>query len=109
MSAVFQHITVPVDGSTTAERGVAFGIELARGGGRLTFASVVDPTLVCLPANCGAAIDPGPLLQALDDDADIFCKQAKDEAEHGGVPADMAVLHGQCVQSIESIVRSNGS
>jgi nucleotide-binding universal stress UspA family protein len=109
MSAAFQHLTVPVDGSSTAERGVAFGIELARGGGSLTFCSVVDPTLVCLPLSYGVAIDPGPMLTALDDNADTFCRQAQEEARRDGVPADISVLHGQCVAAIESLVRENGS
>ncbi len=109
MTAAFEHLTVPVDGSATSERGVAFAIELARGGGTITFCSVVDPTLVCLPTSAGVAIDPGPMLTALDDDAETFCRRAQEEATRAGVRADTSVLHGACVVSIESLVHENGS
>jgi nucleotide-binding universal stress UspA family protein len=109
MSAAFQHITVPVDGSTTAERGVAFALELARGGGSVTFCSVVDASLACLPAGYGVAIDPGPTLVTLEDDAAEFCRHAQSEATGVGIRADVRVLHGQCAQAIESLVRHSGS
>jgi len=109
MTAAFGHIAVPVDGSTTAERGVAFALELARGGGSVTFCSVVDPTLVCLPVGYGVAVDPGPMLAVLDDDAAEFCRHAQAEAAGEGIASDGRVLHGQCVEAIESLVRQNGS
>jgi nucleotide-binding universal stress UspA family protein len=109
MPPVFQHITVPVDGSTTAKRGAAFALELARGGGSVTFCSVVDPSLVCLPVAYGVATDPGPLLSVLEDDAAEFCREAQAAAADQGVPSDAQVLHGQCVDAIESLVRRNVS
>lgn len=109
MNAVFSHIIVPVDGSTTAERGVAFALELARGGGMITFCSVVDPTLVCLPVAYGAATDPGPLLATLEDDAAEFCRHAQLEAAQAGIAAEARVLHGQCVTSIESLVHESAA
>ena len=109
MTAAFHHITVPVDGSTTAARGIAFALQFARDGGSVTFCSVVDPTLVCLPAVSGVAVDPGPMLTVLDDDAALFCRAAQAKAAGAGVASDTQVLHGQCVQAIESLVRQNGS
>ena len=109
MRPAFQHITVPVDGSATAERGVAFALELARGGGSLSFCSVVDPMLVCVPAGYGVALDPGPMLTVLDDDAKEFCRRAQDEAAAEGITADGRVLHGQCVAAIEALVQESGS
>ena len=109
MNAAFAHIAVPVDGSTTAERGVAFALELARGGGAVTFCSVVDPSLVCLPSAYGVAVDPGPMLTVLEDDAAEFCRHAQAEAADAGIVADVQVLHGQCVEAIGSLVRQNGS
>jgi nucleotide-binding universal stress UspA family protein len=109
MTAAFHHITVPVDGSTTAARGIAFALEFARGGGSLTFCSVVDPTLVCLPVAYGVGADPGPMLTVLDADAALFCRAAQAKAAGAGVASDTQVLHGECVQAIESLVRRNGS
>lgn len=40
MAALFPCVTVPVDGSKIAQRGVRFAIELARDGGTLTLCSV---------------------------------------------------------------------
>lgn len=109
MKAAFQHITVPVDGSTTSERGVAFALELAQGGGRVSFCSVVDPMLVCAPALQGVAVDPGPMLEVLDKDADLFCRRAKDEGEEHGIACDAEVLHGPCGAEIYSFAQHNRS
>jgi nucleotide-binding universal stress UspA family protein len=109
MKPVFSHITVPVDGSITSERGVAFALELAGDGGRLSFCSVVDPMLAFAPAAYGVAVDPGPMIEVLDDDADIFCRRARDEAAKRGVAADVSVLHGLRTDQIESFATENAS
>ena len=109
MITVFDHLTVPVDGSATSDRGVAFALELAGPAGRVTFCSVVDPTLVCIPAAAGATIDPGPMLAVLDEDAAAFCARAAGAAAARGIAADTCVMHGTCVDQIESLVRRNGS
>jgi len=77
MTPVFQHITVPIDGSTTSERGVAFALELGGTAARISFCSVVDPMLAYAPAAYGVALDPGPMIDVLDDDAAVFCRRAK--------------------------------
>ena len=105
MPAAFAHTVVPVDGSSTADRGVAFALELARGGGSVTFCSVVDPALAGVPAGYGGGLEPGPMLTILEQDAAEFCRRAEAEAAGAGVAADGRVLHGQCVEAIESLVR----
>lgn len=109
MSAVFQHVTVPTDGSSTAAAGVKFALELVAGGGALTFCGVVDPTLVGLPAEQGIAIDPGPMLAMLGDNATAFCREAQALAAALGVDSDIMVLHGRCVESIGVLTRENGT
>ncbi|HEY6236849.1 MAG TPA: universal stress protein [Candidatus Elarobacter sp.] len=106
---VFRHITVPVDGSTTSERGIAFALELAREGGRVSFCSVVDPVLSYAPAMQGAAMDPGRMLDVLDDDAAVFCGRAQDEAIKHGIACTTQVLHGPCADQIRSFAAHNGS
>src|SRR4030088_2927047 len=101
MRPAFQHITVPVDGSTTSARGIAFALELAREGGRVSFCSVVDPVLSYAPAMQGADMDPGPMPEILGADAAIFCGQAQDEAIKLGIVCDTQVLHGPCIAQIE--------
>jgi nucleotide-binding universal stress UspA family protein len=109
MKPVFEHITVPVDGSSTSERGVAFALELAGDGGLVSFCSVVDPMLACEPAAYGVAIDPGPMIEVLDEDADVFCTRARQTATDHHVAADTAVLHGMSISEIEDFVKRNGS
>jgi nucleotide-binding universal stress UspA family protein len=109
MRPVFQHITVPVDGSTTSARGIAFALELAREGGRVSFCSVVDPVLSYASAIHGAALDSGPIFQVLDDDAAIFCSRARDEAAKHGIACDTQVLHGPCIDQIKAFAAHNGS
>jgi nucleotide-binding universal stress UspA family protein len=106
---VFQHITVPVDGSTTSGRGVTFALELARDGGHVSFCSVVDPMLAYAPAAYGVALDPGPMIDVLDEDADGFCRSAHDEAKQCAVVADMTILHGQSIGQIAEFAAHNGS
>ncbi|MEA2719866.1 MAG: hypothetical protein QOJ39_1730 [Candidatus Eremiobacteraeota bacterium] len=108
MKPVFAHMTVPVDGSATSERGVAFALELARDGGRVSFCSVVDSALVCAPAMQGAAVDPGPMLEVLDEDAAIFCRRAQDEAARHGIDSNVQVLHGASTDQIRSFADHNG-
>ncbi|MEA2785375.1 MAG: hypothetical protein QOF71_1479 [Candidatus Eremiobacteraeota bacterium] len=109
MRPVFKHITVPVDGSAASARGIAFALELAREGGRVSFCSVVDPVLSYAPVMQGAALDPGPMLEVLDEDAAHFCGRARDEAEKCGIACDTQVLHGPCVDQIKSFAANNGS
>jgi nucleotide-binding universal stress UspA family protein len=109
MNAVFQHITVPVDGSTTSQRGIAFALELARDGGRISFCSVVDPTLAYAPIGFGASLDMAPMLDVLDGDAALFCRRAQEEAAKQGTACDVQVLHGPCIDAIESFAAHNGS
>jgi len=109
MTPVFRHITVPVDGSTSSQRGVTFAIELARDGGRLSFCSVVDAAAVLAPAAHGVAVDPGPLLEVLDEDAAIFCGNAHDDAAAHGLESDCRVLHGSCIAEIDEFAGCNGS
>lgn len=109
MRAVFRHITVPVDGSTTSARGIAFALELAREGGRVSFCSVVDPVLACAPAMQGAALDPGPMLEMLDEDAALFCRAAEAEAAKHGIACDAQVLHGTCIDQIYGFAAGNAS
>ena len=109
MKPVFHRMTVPVDGSTTSARGIAFALELAREGGRVSFCSVVEPVLVDGPALQGAATDPASMLEVLDEDAALFCRGAQDEAAKLGIASDAKVLHGPCADEIRAFAAHNGS
>ncbi len=103
MKPLFSHLTVPVDGSTASQRVIAFALELARGGGRISYCSVVDPSLVYASLGYGAAADLGPLLDALDADGAVFCGRAEAEAARQGIAA------GPRVVEIDAFAARNGS
>ena len=101
MKPPFTTILVPVDGSTTSDRGISFALELAAGGAALIYCSVVDPSMVCVPAAEGVGLDYGPLLVAMDEDAETFCKEAAARAAAAGIPAQITVRRGQPVPALE--------
>jgi nucleotide-binding universal stress UspA family protein len=76
----FADITVPVDGSETAQRGIDYAIGLARRGGSvLHFCSVVDELIF---------------------DAEGACREAITAARERGIAADGKVVYGSVVPSI---------
>ena len=94
MTAAFRHVTVPVDGSLGAERGVAFALELVRSDGTVTFCGVVDPV---------------PMPGWLHDDAQLLCERARSRAAQRGIRADLRVLYGRRDAAIEAFVRGSAS
>jgi len=109
MSGGFHHITVPTDGSATAERGVDIALDLLVAEGTITFCSVVESAAVLMSAREITAFDPGPAGQMQEREALRFCERARTEALERGVKADVRVLHGQRIEAIDALVRQNGS
>jgi nucleotide-binding universal stress UspA family protein len=109
METAFRNVTVPVDSSATARRGLAFAIEFARGGGRLHVCSVVDPTTVLVGGALGAPVDPTPIVDALKSDAQRACDDAVAAARGSGIDADASVIFGTVASSIRRFARANDS
>jgi nucleotide-binding universal stress UspA family protein len=105
METAFQDITVPVDASATARRGLDFAIEFARGGARLHFCSVVDPTVVLVGGSLGTPVDPTPIVEVLESDAQRACDDALAAARRNGVDADATVIFGTVASSIRRHAR----
>ena len=105
---VFARIVVPVDGSTLSGTAVAIAGALAQQGGRVIFCSVVDPALACAPAAYGVALDPGPMLVTLDDNARHFVDDAGSRAGPG-VVTQTAVLHGPVGASIAAFAERHAA
>jgi nucleotide-binding universal stress UspA family protein len=97
MPSAFANLMIPVDRSPTAQRGVDAAIQLARGGGRLHFCSVVD------------AADPQPHRAARTGDARALCDAAIALARTCGVRADGRVLYGPVIPAIRSYALEQGS
>jgi nucleotide-binding universal stress UspA family protein len=106
----FRTLVVPVDGSATSDRGVAFALELVAADGRIAFCSVVDALAAALPVSAGVATyDPSPLLAALESDADRFCRSAAAVADKRGIANDRTTLHGTCVDEITAFASANAA
>jgi nucleotide-binding universal stress UspA family protein len=80
MSILFSDVTVPVDASPTAARGVEFAIDLARAGARLHFCCVIT---------------------ALEADAQHAGEDAVAAARRGGATADWQAVPGPVVPAIQ--------
>jgi nucleotide-binding universal stress UspA family protein len=109
METAFRNVTVPVDTSATARRGLDFAIEFARGGGRLHVCSVVDPTTVLVGGSLGAPVDPTPIVDALKSDAQRACDDAVAAARSSGIDADGSVIFGTVASSIRRFARASDS
>ena len=101
MNTPFLNVTVPVDGSETAQRGVAYAIALARRGAVLHFCSVVDTAAAGLGGAIGSPFDPVPVIEASEDDARRACREAVAKAEKSGVAADGKVIFGAIAPAID--------
>jgi nucleotide-binding universal stress UspA family protein len=100
MNSAFADLTVPVDRSGPSQRGVEAAIDLARGGTRLHFCSVVNASAIVYGGAMGTPIDPGPMIEALEHDAGAICSEAVARAGARGVAADGKVLFGAVVPAI---------
>jgi len=109
MKPVFSTVTVPVDGSPGATRGIAFALELAASGGTIRFCSIVDDSLIAVTAAEGALADVGPMIAEVTADAQAFCHAACTLAAAAGVAAEGFVLRGPCAAEIVGFAHRNGS
>jgi nucleotide-binding universal stress UspA family protein len=109
MKTAFADVTVPVDPSPTARRGIDFAIEFAKPGRRLHFCSVVDPTGVLVGGALGTPVDPAPIVATLKADAQRACDAAVAAAHGSGVESDAEVIFGTVSASIGTFARATKS
>jgi nucleotide-binding universal stress UspA family protein len=101
MSTPFLRPLVPYDGSETADAALTYATDLARDGAALTVVSVVDELpLIAQTSATIAPLDPGPMLEALENDAKIELEKAKTRCGGAGVAIDCRVIHDRSVAGI---------
>lgn len=86
---MFKRILVPIDGSSTAERGLAQAIELARGlkaAPHLILLHVLEPPMVVAEAGIGYSM--AELAQALAQQGETLLAKAKGQCEGAGLSAE---------------------
>jgi nucleotide-binding universal stress UspA family protein len=100
-------ILVAVDGSELAGRALGFAIERAKpAGSEITVAFAVNRLSVAIAtATPYAYVDPTPLLDALDSEADIVLDAAESLVKKSGVPVKRAKLDGAAGPEILTYAR----
>ena len=99
MPSAFARIAVPVDGSPASRRGLEIAITLARDGGALSLAGVVDTANLLLPQAEGALNDPGMAIEAAEADMRATVHGALVRVREGGVPGEGFVIYGERVDA----------
>ena len=101
---MYARILVPIDGSSTAQRGLDEAIALARRlGARLHLLNVVDARL--LIAEASMAVPPTDVLDAWRLEGERLVKAGEAAAAAQGVPVDSAVLCEPGMRVCDVIVR----
>jgi nucleotide-binding universal stress UspA family protein len=101
METAFADVTVAVDASDEAQRGIEFAIALGRKGAHVHFCSVVDPALTYVAAGgVGGPTDMSDTLAAMEAEARTVCATAVTTARAHGVVADSQVMFGSVGQEI---------
>lgn len=109
MVGPFSNLTVPVDGSETAQRGIAYAIALARGRAVLHFCSVVDIAATGLGVAIGLPFAPLSAIATSEEDARRASRDAVAEAERNGVRADAEILAGAVAPAVARYAKAVGS
>jgi nucleotide-binding universal stress UspA family protein len=109
MDTPFLNVTVPVDGSETALRGVAHAIASGHTGTVLHFCSVVDIAAAGFGRSIAAPFDPLPIVEASEDDARRACDEAVALAKKSGLSADGKVVFGAIAPGICRYAEELGS
>lgn len=99
MPSAFARIAVPVDGSPASRRGLAFAITLARDGGALSLAGVVDAANLLVPQAEGALTDPGLAIEAVEADTRATVRDAVAQVREAGVLVEGFILYGERVNA----------
>ncbi|OGA55550.1 MAG: hypothetical protein A3G81_13645 [Betaproteobacteria bacterium RIFCSPLOWO2_12_FULL_65_14] len=104
MSTAYRRILVPVDGSSTAARGLREAIRLAKDqGASLRLVHVVDETMVLGTGEAG--VDMSPLLAGLARSGRVVLERARRTAEKSGVRAQTAIYESVGASAADTILR----
>lgn len=104
---MIRSILVPIDGSELAGQALGFAVERARAhGARITVAFVVNRLSVAMATAAPYTyVDPTPLLQALDAEAEVVLESAKALVERSGLAVERAKLDGTAGPEILALAR----
>lgn len=103
----FTRPLVPFDGSEPSRAALRYAIAASNAGTTLTVLTVVDETAVM--AQCGtpfAAIDPTPLMNALDEQSTALLAEANALCRAAGIVPNLETIHEQPVAGILATIAS---
>lgn len=101
---MYRRILVPVDGSSTAARGLREAIQLAKDQrARVRLVHVVDETMILGTAEAG--VDMGPLFALLARTGRAVLQRARRAAERSGVRVQVAMYESVGAPAADAILR----
>jgi nucleotide-binding universal stress UspA family protein len=99
----FSHLLVPYDGSKPARAALHLAIDFARLGAKLTIVTIVDETpLIAQSATTMIALDPAPLMEALDAEGDALLQDAAAQCRAATIVPALETIHDRPVAGILS-------
>jgi nucleotide-binding universal stress UspA family protein len=105
----FASFTIPVDLSETADHCINYALDVFKPETTLYFCSVVDSAGTCYGAPAESRLDPNPMVEALEQAAQIACDGAVARAAKRGFFAIGNISYGATATSIERRVRADQS
>ena len=108
--SVFQHILVPIDGSTPSENAVSLALRMAKDwSSELVFCSIVDSDRIVAECASTAYGDPAPIVEAMSENAQQLLDAAAEKARAAGVNSrGILEREGNAVAGILELVKREG-
>lgn len=109
MTAIFENVLVPLDGSAPSLTALDYGLALARAGAHLRVVHVVDESrLVAETAAAETGFDPTNLLNALEEQARAIIGLATLRSRAAGVESAAEIVHAHPVWAILDASKRSG-
>lgn len=110
MALRLSRILVPVDGTSASAPAIDFALRVARDyGAHLIFVNVVDHGAAVAECSTAYGVNPGPLIEELDEQSGVLLKSIERRCADANVPATTARLDGPPVRAIIDAAESRSA
>jgi nucleotide-binding universal stress UspA family protein len=111
MARTFSRILLAYDDSTGSRIALEYACALARSGATLTVAHAVNESRIVasMATPMGFAVDPSPLIEAVDEEANTTLSAAVEACAAHGVVAERVLLHESAATGIVAFAKGNGT
>lgn len=104
---MFTRILVPCDGSEASNAALGVGIAFAGAGATLDLVNIVDEVSVLSQSATAVAVDPTPLIEALETEGRVLLDDAEKRCRTAGVDAHTTLLRESPVAGIVATAEQN--